>query len=100
MWATATLPSGTPGHIALVRTLDRVVLTGDALVTLRVNTAAGLLRGRQGLSEPPWYTTWDRRAAVASIAAIASLAPTVLGGGHGRPLVGPGTVDAVRAWAE
>ena len=31
-------------------------------MTLRVNSPAGLL-GRQGLSGPPWYTTWDRRAA-------------------------------------
>ena len=99
-WARIATPGHTPGHISLVRTADRVVLTGDALVTLRVNAVSGFLLGRQGLSGPPWYTTWDGPAARASIRAIAALRPAVIGGGHGRPLVGLGVDDAVAAFAE
>jgi len=98
-WGWIPTPGHTPGHVSFVRPADRVVLTGDALVTLRVNAPAGFLLGRQGLSAPPWYTTWDRRAAAASIAVLAALEPTVVGGGHGRPLTGPGTAAAVRAFA-
>jgi glyoxylase-like metal-dependent hydrolase (beta-lactamase superfamily II) len=99
-WRWIHTPGHTPGHVAYVRARDRVVLSGDAVLTLEVNSWAGLLRQRQGLSGPPWYTTWDRRAAVASIIEIANLEPRVLAGGHGLPLAGPGTAAAVSAFAE
>jgi hypothetical protein len=68
-------------------------------VTLLVNSPSGFLVGRQGLSGPPWYTTWDARQAAESIAAIAALEPTVVGGGHGRPMAGAGMPAAVHAYA-
>lgn len=98
-WQWIATPGHTPGSVTYVRAADRVTLTGDALVTLLVNTPAGFVLGRQGLSGPPWYTTWDQRAAAASIDAIAALQPTVVGGGHGRPLTGPETAAAVCAFA-
>lgn len=98
-WQWMHTPGHTPGHVAYVRAHDRVVISGDALLTLRVNAATGLLRGSQGLSAPPWYTTCDRRAARASIQVIAGLEPSVLAGGHGRPLTGPGTAAAIREFA-
>jgi glyoxylase-like metal-dependent hydrolase (beta-lactamase superfamily II) len=97
-WEWLATPGHTPGSVSYVRRADRVVLTGDALVTLRVNAPAGFLLGRQGLSGPPWYTTWSPRLAHAAIAAIATLEPAVVGGGHGRPLAGSGTAAAVRAF--
>ncbi len=99
-WEWIHAPGHTPGHVACVRARDRVVLSGDALLTLEVNSWAGLLRQRQGLSGPPWYTTWDRQAAIASIRRIADLEPSVLATGHGLPLAGPGTAAAVHAFAE
>jgi deazaflavin-dependent oxidoreductase (nitroreductase family) len=99
-WEWIHAPGHTPGHVAYVRHQDRVVLSGDAVLTLEVNTWAGVFRGRQGLSGPPWYTTWDPRATIASIVAIARLEPTVLAGGHGMPLAGPGTAVAVQAFAD
>jgi glyoxylase-like metal-dependent hydrolase (beta-lactamase superfamily II) len=98
-WEWLATPGHTPGSVSFVRRADRVVLTGDALVTLQVNTPAGILLGRQGLSGPPWYTTWSQRLARASMAAIAALEPAVIGGGHGRPLAGPATPATVRAFA-
>jgi deazaflavin-dependent oxidoreductase (nitroreductase family) len=98
-WAWIHTPGHTPGHVAYVREHDRVVLGGDAILTLQVNAWSGLLRGRQGLSGPPWYTTWSQVAATASIVEIAGLEPSVLGGGHGLPLAGPGMPAAVHAFA-
>ena len=98
-WEWIPTPGHTPGHVAYVRTRDRVVISGDALLTLRVNSWSGLLRGRQGLSLPPWYTTWDRAAATTSIARIADLEPSVLAAGHGLPSGRTGTAAAVRAFA-
>ena len=98
-WTCVPTPGHTPGHTSFFRPEDRVLITGDALVTVRVNSLSGLLAGRPGLSGPPWYTTWDRRAARESIGKLARLEPRVLAGGHGRPVVGAGTASALRDFA-
>jgi glyoxylase-like metal-dependent hydrolase (beta-lactamase superfamily II) len=98
-WTWVHTPGHTPGHIAIVRSADGVVLAGDALLTLRVNTWTAPLRPSRGLSAPPWYTTWDRDAAAASIRSIAALDVRALGSGHGFPMAGAGTSEAVRAFA-
>ena len=98
-WRWIHTPGHTPGHVAYHRERDGIVISGDAILTLEVNAWSGLLRQRQGLSGPPWYTTWDQAAATASIVTIAGLEPSVLAGGHGLPLAGPGTAAAVRSFA-
>ena len=99
-WKAIHTPGHTPGHVSMFRPGDRVLLTGDALVTLRVNSVAGLVAGSAGLSGPPRYTSWSWPAAVASVAALARLEPAVVAGGHGMPMTGPGTADALRAFAD
>lgn len=94
-WEVVATPGHTPGHVALFRPADRVLISGDALVNLRLNSVRGLLRQQPGLSGPPWYSTWDPAAAGASIQHIAALHPRVLGPGHGRPLTGPDTPHRV-----
>lgn len=98
-WECVPTPGHTPGHVSLFRRADRVLIAGDALVTLRLNSVTGLVLQRPGLSGPPWYTTWNRAMSRDSVARVASLAPSVLAGGHGEPMAGPGTADAVRAFA-
>jgi glyoxylase-like metal-dependent hydrolase (beta-lactamase superfamily II) len=99
-WEALHTPGHTPGHVAFFRRSDRVLLTGDALVTMNVNSLAGLVAGKQTASAPPWYVSWDMRLAKKSIAALAKLEPLVVGGGHGVPLSGsevPGKVEALAA---
>lgn len=88
-WTWLLTSGHSPGHVSYFRAEDRVLLTGDAVVNLRVNSLAGAIRGREGLSGPPWYTTWDPARTAASIAALARLEPRVIGSGHGPALVGP-----------
>ncbi len=99
-WECVPTPGHTPGHVSYFRASDRVLITGDAVVTLRLNTLSGLLLQRPGLSGPPWYTSWSWPTAKASIAALARLEPNVLAGGHGTPMTGAGTADALRAFAD
>ncbi|MFI5622472.1 MBL fold metallo-hydrolase [Nocardioides sp. NPDC051685] len=94
-WEVVATPGHTPGHLSLFRTADRVLISGDALVNLRLNSVRGLLRQQPGLTGPPWYSTWDPAAADASIQHLADLHPRVLGPGHGRPLTGPDTPHRV-----
>ena len=98
-WEWIHSPGHTPGHVALFRSADRVLLSGDALVTVRVNTPSGILFGSPGMSGPPRYTTWSWPRAVESIGAIAALEPRVLGGGHGSPATDPDTPATVAAYA-
>jgi glyoxylase-like metal-dependent hydrolase (beta-lactamase superfamily II) len=99
-WECIHTPGHTPGHVAYFRRRDRVLISGDAIVTLKLNSISGLLLQRPGLSGPPWYTTWSRRAAADSVRALAELQPTVLASGHGRPMVGAETALALRAFAK
>lgn len=98
-WRWVHTPGHTPGHVSYHRPSDRLLITGDALVTLRVNSLAGMLAGRQGLSGPPWYTTAESTAARRSIRIIADLEPRVLASGHGEPLAGPDTAARIEAFA-
>lgn len=99
-WQCIPTPGHTPGHISFLRNSDHVLITGDAVVTMELNSLPGLLRQRPGLSEPPWYTTWDRSVARESIMTLAPLEPTVLAGGHGVPMTGPETASALSDFAE
>ena len=88
-WEAVSTPGHTPGHVAFFRSSDRVVIAGDALVTVPMNSWRVFLKGRQEVSLPPWFTTWDRERAGRSVEAMAALEPRVLGGGHGQPMAGP-----------
>jgi glyoxylase-like metal-dependent hydrolase (beta-lactamase superfamily II) len=104
-WECIPTPGHTPGHVSFFRPSDRVLITGDALVTVNLNSLWGFLlwglrRNKQMLSGPPWYTTWSWRAAKESVAAVARVEPRVLATGHGIPMTGPTTARDVRAFAD
>jgi glyoxylase-like metal-dependent hydrolase (beta-lactamase superfamily II) len=98
-WEVVATPGHTPGHISLHRPADGVLIAGDALVNLRLDSVLGLLRGQPGLSGPPWYTTWSPAAAVDSIQDLAALGSSVVGPGHGPALTRPDTASRVRGFA-
>ena len=99
-WECIPTPGHTPGHVSFFRASDRVLITGDAVVTMKLNSVSGLLLQRPGLSGPPRYTSWSWRVVKESVAKLARLEPTVLAGGHGRPMTGDETAGALRAFAD
>jgi glyoxylase-like metal-dependent hydrolase (beta-lactamase superfamily II) len=104
-WECIHSPGHTPGHVAFFRTSDRVLITGDAVVTVDLNSFWGFLLwslrlNKQRVSGPPWYSTWNRRAAKESVAALAGLEPRVLASGHGMPMTGDGTAQELHAFAD
>jgi glyoxylase-like metal-dependent hydrolase (beta-lactamase superfamily II) len=94
-WDVLPTPGHTPGHVAFVRRSDRVALTGDAIVTLGVNSPLDLVTRRPRLSRPPWYTTWSWTEATASAATLAGIRPSLIASGHGPPMRG----DLADRWA-
>ena len=104
-WECIPTPGHTPGHVAFFRTSDRVLITGDAIVTVDLNSFWGFLLwclriNKQRVSGPPWYSTWNKRAAKESVAALAGLEPHVLASGHGVPMTGDGTERELSAFAD
>jgi len=87
-WNVLHVPGHTPGHVALVREEDGVAVTGDALVTVGLNSPLDLVRPRPRLGRPPWITTWDWQRAKASAAALARRRPALIAPGHGTPMGG------------
>lgn len=85
-WTAVPTPGHTPGHLAFWRSSDRVLITGDAVVTVNLNSLPGILLTRPGVAGPPRYTTWDWKVAMESVDRLANLGPRLLAPGHGRPL--------------
>lgn len=85
-WACVPTPGHTAGHAAYLRTQDGVAITGDAVVTVELNSFAGLFRRRSWPCAPPRCTTWDWRGAAESVARLAAREPVLVAPGHGVPL--------------
>jgi len=104
-WECIPTPGHTPGQVAFFRTSDRVLIAGDALLTVELNSfwgfvLWGLRLNKQRVSGPPWYATWSWLAAKESVAALAELEPRVLASGHSVPMTGDGTARELRAFAD
>ncbi|WP_066278607.1 MBL fold metallo-hydrolase [Arthrobacter sp. OY3WO11] len=98
-WTCVETPGHTPGHIALFRESDGVLLTGDAVLTTDLNSLSGLFSGATRVSGPPWIATWDWALAMASVAVLAGLRPRVLASGHGRAMSGPTAARQLEEYA-
>jgi glyoxylase-like metal-dependent hydrolase (beta-lactamase superfamily II) len=97
-------PGHSPGHTAFLRRDDRVLISGDALLTVDAGSLGGVLSwalrpNKVRVYEPPCYTNRDRDQVQASAGAIMRLKPHVLAPGHGRPLSGAAAASELRAYA-
>jgi len=98
-WERIPTPGHTPGHVSYFRPSDRVLITGDALLTANARSLWGLLPGQQTISGPPRISTWNWAAATQSVARLAGLEPRVLAPGHGTPMTTAATAAALRSFA-
>jgi glyoxylase-like metal-dependent hydrolase (beta-lactamase superfamily II) len=101
-WKCILAPGHTPGEVAFLRPGDRVLITGDALLTVDLNSLLGYLRwilrlNRHRVSWPPWLSTWDWKIAKQSAITLARTSPSVLASGHGMPISGALLARQLRA---
>jgi glyoxylase-like metal-dependent hydrolase (beta-lactamase superfamily II) len=92
-WRWIHTPGHAPGHVSLFRATDRLLIAGDAVTTTRQESLYAVLTQMQELNGPPAYFTIDWDAARRSVATLASLKPTLLAAGHGRPMRGADVAD-------
>ncbi|WP_226036837.1 MBL fold metallo-hydrolase [Aquibacillus saliphilus] len=87
-WKYIHTPGHSPGHIVLFRESDRTLITGDAIVTEKPESAVAVFIPLQKVYGPPAYFTSDWVKAEESVKKLAALEPETLLSGHGLPMEG------------
>ncbi|GGG10551.1 MBL fold metallo-hydrolase [Paenibacillus albidus] len=88
-WKWVHSPGHSPGHISLFRARDKVLLAGDAFLTVKQESALAVVTQHQKIHGPPAYFTTDWEEAEQSVRNLALLDPRIVLTGHGLPMEGP-----------
>ena len=98
-WQAVHTPGHTAGHISLWRSSDRVLLAGDALTTINLDSWISNVTEKQEFCSPPKPFTTDWQAARRSVELLAELEPNVVAAGHGNPISGSSTAQQLKEFA-
>lgn len=85
-WDVINTPGHTPGHVAFFRRGDGVLLAGDSVTTMDLDSFVATLTKQQKLCRPPVPATTDWQQARRSVHLLAELRPRVIAPGHGLPM--------------
>jgi glyoxylase-like metal-dependent hydrolase (beta-lactamase superfamily II) len=98
-WRWIPTPGHTPGHICLFRERDRVLITGDAVLTVDMDVLGEVLSKKQRIASPPGPTTYDWISVRKSLHRLNALHPTTVAAGHGVPMSGSEVSVEMEAFA-
>jgi glyoxylase-like metal-dependent hydrolase (beta-lactamase superfamily II) len=87
-WRWLHTPGHTPGHVSFFRQKDRLLIAGDAIVTVRTDSFYRVLVQKEEVNGPPRYLTTDWNAAKESVSILAALNPAAAVTGHGAAMRG------------
>ncbi len=87
-WEWIHTPGHSPGHVSFFRSRDRVLLAGDAFITVKQDSLYKVLIQKEEVHGPPRYLTTDWNAAHDSVRRLAGLRPHVAITGHGNAMKG------------
>lgn len=87
-WEWMHTPGHTPGHVSLFRGKDRILIAGDAFVTVKQESLYKVFTQEEEISGPPKYLTTDWALAHDSVRKLAALKPYAVITGHGKPMAG------------
>jgi len=85
-WKMVETPGHTPGHVAFFRPGDAVLLAGDAVTTMNLDSFLDTLLRRRQVCRPPVPATSNWKDAANSVRLLASLRPSMIAAGHGLPM--------------
>ena len=85
-WQLVETPGHTPGHVCFFRAEDGVLLAGDAVTTMNLDSFLATISKRKQVCRPPVPATSDWIAARDSVRRLAGLRPSVIAAGHGAPM--------------
>lgn len=98
-WKIYHTPGHTAGHVSLWRESDKMLLAGDALATMNLDSWISQITEKREFCNPPAPFTTDWQAARRSVELLASLEPNVVGAGHGKPISGADTAHQLKEFA-
>jgi len=98
-WRYFHTPGHTAGHISLWRENDRVLLAGDALTTMNLDSWISQITEKKEFCSPPKPFTTDWQAARRSVEMLAELEPNVVAAGHGNAINGANTPQKLKEFA-
>ncbi|MFD2044292.1 MBL fold metallo-hydrolase [Ornithinibacillus salinisoli] len=87
-WKIIHTPGHSPGHVSLFRETDSLLISGDALITVRQDSFYKVLTQQPEVNGPPRYLTTDWKAAKTSVEKLTSLNPNTVIPGHGQAMGG------------
>ncbi|MFB6350194.1 MAG: MBL fold metallo-hydrolase [Bradymonadaceae bacterium] len=87
-WEWVHTPGHTPGHVSLFRERDRLLVAGDAFVTVKQESAVAVAGQYRKVHGPPAYYTTHWPDAWDSVRRLANLGPEIAATGHGLPMRG------------
>ncbi|MEC0236024.1 MBL fold metallo-hydrolase [Paenibacillus kribbensis] len=93
-WKWLHTPGHTPGHVSLFHERRRLLVAGDAFITVKQEAALTVILQEKEISQkkeihgPPAYFTTDWQAAQRSVAMLAGLKPEIAVTGHGHSMHG------------
>ena len=99
-WRWLHTPGHSQGHVSLFREYDRLLIAGDALCTMDLDSWPAQFTRKRELSRPATPFTPDWVSAHESVDALAELGPCVVAAGHGLPMKGRLVADELRELAE
>jgi len=85
-WECHHTPGHTPGHVAFFRRDGGVLLAGDAVTTMNLDSFLGTLAKGRRVCRPPVPATTDWERARRSVELLAGLRPQIIAAGHGHPM--------------
>lgn len=94
-WQFIHVPGHAPGQVALFRESDRTLISADAFVTTKQESAFSVITQKHILSGPPKYFTIDWVAAKESVQKLLQLKPLAAATGHGYPMYGKELTDSL-----
>ncbi len=88
-WRWYSTPGHSPGHVSYFHEKSSVLLSGDAVISVDMDSCSAMASQKPEISRPPAYYTCDWQRARESVEFLAELRPHTIGCGHGEPMAGP-----------
>lgn len=85
-WQMIETPGHTPGHVSFFRRTGAVLLAGDAVTTMNLDSFWDTVLKRKQVCRPPAPATHDWKNARRSVELLASFRPSLVAAGHGAPI--------------
>lgn len=99
-WVWVPSSGHSPGHVSFYRGMDRTLVSGDAISTVRQDSLYKVLLQKTEINGPPRYLTTDWKAAWESVKNLTLLNPSLIVPGHGKVMEGEALEGGLKTLVE